>query len=265
MDSRILLSISTYKKNESLRSTLLQASLNLLGPISGIHIADADDGSAEEVYLEFKNQELPFSLHYATEKDSFIFNTKNMGIEFFLEQTSCPFLILSDDDNIFMSYNRPLLGRVNINEALLEAHVNTQSHHLLTYPEDYRDPLTQEDYFTKFPIISATPWTKSCAGAQGHYMFYSRLAVESAGYFNAFPGRYGGEHAEYSARINTLSGQCPTFFTYLDNCHRYIRDGDTKNNYQVNQKELDKNMSFYYKRLEEIYSGKNLTTRRRPR
>ncbi len=186
-----------------------------------------------------------------------------MGIEFFLEKTSCPFLILSDDDNIFLDYHRPL-GQRTINEALLEAHMNTRCQHLLAYSDGYKDPLTGKDYFEKFPIISSTPWTKSCGGAQGHYMFYSRDAVAAAGYFNKFPGRYGGEHVEYSSRINALSGLCPEFFTYLDNCHRYLRDGVIPNNYLVSDKELDKNMKFYYNRLREIYAGKNLSTRKRP-
>ena len=264
MDQRILLGVSTFKKPDALRSTLEQAAAGKLGPISGIHIADADDGTAEEVFTEFKKKDSPFSLHYSSETASPIWNSKNMSIEFFLEKTSCPFLILADDDNVFLNYNRPL-GQPTINEALLEAHVNTRQGHLLTYSDGYKDPLTGQEFFDKFPIIAANPWTRSAGGAQGHYMFYSRLAVESAGYFNKFPGRYGGEHAEYSARINTLSGVCPEFFTYLENCHRYLRDGTIPNAYTVTDKELDRNMKFYYERLREIYRGIGLTTRRRPR
>lgn len=264
MDHRLLLGVSTFKKPEALRQTLLQAEQGFLGPLSGVHIADADNGSAEHIFHEFLSKDLPFSLHYSSEKDSPIWNTKNISIEFFLEQTSCPFLILSDDDNIFLTYSRPL-GLPTINEAFLEAHVNTGKPHLLGYSDGYKDPLTGQAFFDKFPVIMSTPWTRSCAGAQGHYMFYSRLAVQSAGYFNKFPGRYGGEHVEYSARINALSGVNPELFTYLENCHRYLRDGVIPNAYTVTDKELDKNMRFYYNRLAEIYSGKNLSTRRRPR
>ena len=265
MENRILVGVSTYRKNEALRETLDQIIDGKAGPLAGLHIADAADGHAEEVFSEYSNKSLPFSLHYTTDKDSPIWNTKNMSIEYFLEKTSCQFLILADDDNIFLKYPLVEFGKATINEALLEAHYATGIHHLLCYSDGYQDPLTGQEFFDKFPIIASTPWTRSCGGAQGHYMFYSRLAVKSAGYFNKFPGRYGGEHSEYSARLNALAGQCPEFFTYLENCHRYLRDGTIPNNYQVTDKEIDKNMEFYYKQLKRIYSGVDLRLTQRPK
>jgi hypothetical protein len=79
------------------------------------------------------------------------------------------------------------------------------------------------------------------------------------------PERYGAEHALHSARINRLSGRCPEDYVFLKNCHRYIRVRGIPNNYEVSKKQIQTNMSYYEKRMKEIYSGVDLCILTKPK
>ena len=263
-DTRLLVSVTTFLKNKAVENTIQQAIAGDLGPLTTLHILDAGDGHAEEVFHKYKQQPLPFEFFYDSQNMSPIWDSKNGSIQYFLEKGSWPFLILADDDNIYRKFSFPW-GKETVNEALLEAHQKTQFPHIMCYLDDLTPPSVTHDLFKRFPPVSATPWTVTChGGTMGSYMFYTRLAVEVTGYFNRFPARYGGEHAEYSARINKLAGWNPEFFILLDNCHRYISVLGEANNYTVSEAEMEENMKVYRKRIGEIYNGKDLSTLRRP-
>lgn len=257
------ISITTFKKNAALVGIL--NSIVDIGKenVSCIHIADDNDGEAlpvvEEFQAKYESGNYPYSFNYSTGERKGIAVNKNRGIKFFLEERKKDdFLLLLDDD---LRINNSRFGSETLLAALIEAQISTDFPHITLYLDDYNDPLTSKHFFSVFPPFAENEWVYHCLGSQGIGLFFTRLAVESAGYFDRLPAFYSYEHCLYSMRVNRMSGRMPEDYILLKNCHRYIKCQGVPNNYEVGKNDLELNGKFYHKRKEDIYRGIDLTVK----
>lgn len=254
---KTLLSISTYLKNPALE--VITQSLLKNGYLSadiGLHISDDADGNAEEVFNNLLVL-APARIGYSTGPRQGIAKNKNRGIKYFLEKTDAKYLILLDDDIVFINKG--------IVEEFIKASENSNWHHISTFLGEYGCNIhdSTAGYFSTFPIIAEDENLYWCGGVQGMCCFFTREIIEKVGYFNKFPYYYGYEHAEFSARCNKVSGYCPELFAVLKRSPKFFKTQQIPNNYEVDHNQLDlkvggKQAKAYKEYLELIYKGYNL-------
>jgi GT2 family glycosyltransferase len=257
MTDTICLGITTYKKPKALRGIL--DSIPEFGNVEVIHISDDNNFETEDLVREYQqkyNEDLyPFPFAYSSGPNLGIAKAKNRNIKFFIEETECDFLVLSDDDFIYKKSN---FDNTKLLDKFLEAHKETGFPHLMGYFASHKDPLSGNPHFNTFPVYAEDNHVIHSQGCQGICLFFTRESVKTVGYFDTMPGRYGYEHALYSSRINKLSGREPKDYIFLKNMHRYIECQGIPNQYEAKPQE---NAKTYEKRMQEIYNGVGLIVR----
>lgn len=258
------LSITTYKKPKALEGTL--NSVDNIGKITNIVIADDNDGECEEIANKYnklhKNGDFIAPIVYVSGKNKGISVNKNRCIKEYLENNKDDILIMADDDIVYTK--NPLrelkpdikeFGELYLLDQLIAAHKFTKMPHITGFLEDYLDPGTDMEWVTLKPKIGENEYVFYYEMSQGLFLSFTRKAIEAAKYFPVMPYRYGYEHALYSSAVLKLYGYHPQTYPILKNCRRYFKCQGIGNNYEVDKDGLEKNNTAYKKRIEEIYKG----------
>lgn len=263
MENKVLIAISTYKKNTALTELLDTMKEN--GYLDSNDVLICDDGApgAKEVWKKYNQP----NIFYTGGSNVGISRNKNRGIKFFLENKQYTHLVLLDDDLLF---TRP---------GMIEAMRATGQHHLTGYlgtwipgygiKRDEREQLSGNTFIGDFPVQGEAPGgTYYCLGAQGIMLFLTREIVEKAMYFHVPPGKYGYEHSIYTNVINTCMGIHMDWFPVFKNTPKYlIGNYNHPNNYDVgkvgdgkvkkNDWHIEKNSAWWQKKKIDIYNGIN--------
>lgn len=260
----ICLCVTTYKKNEALRGWL--QSIENFGSVSTVLIADDNNGEAQPITEEFQaaheRGEFPFQLHYATGPRSGIAKNKNRCIKFFLEQTSDPYLVLSDDD---ITFKQAEWGEPYIADLLIKATSTRGLKHCTGYlggsfgkiAPDGSVSQIADPFFTQFVPLGETEYLYFCRGSQGILLFFVRDLIERVGYMDSdFDGFYGMEHSAFSARCNRLDGRNPELFAILKASPNYFGCQGIPNQYLADPQT---NAAQYVKKITETYAGIRLS------
>jgi hypothetical protein len=261
----ICLAVSTYKKNAALTGWL--ESVPNFGQVSIIHIADDNDGEAkpvaEKFQEDFERGDYPYPIVYSTGPNKGIACNKNRSISFFLnapEAASCKYLVMSDDD---IHYMQSETGERFLGDLLIKASKESDTRHITGYlggafgkvNDDGSVTGLSDSFFTQFPPLAEDNYLVYCKGTQGILLFFERELVTKLGYFARFPGKYGYEHANYSARAARLEGKCPDLFPVLKHCNKYFLCQGIPNNYEAKPQE---NTATYGKYQQLTYQGIDL-------
>ena len=171
---------------------------------------------------------------------------KNRAIHYFLNHPEFDELLLLDDDIVMTG------------AGLLEACRETNEPHMtgmLGGQENAVFGSVKAPFFETFPVMGARKTHVYAAGSMGMMLWFTREAVERAGYFNKMPDFYGAEHSLYSNRINALYGKFIDWFPILKDCGRFFISQSIPNNYKA---DYEKNMKYWAKLKPEIFKGINL-------
>lgn len=273
--TKCLISISTYQKDVAL-SVLLE-SLVAHGYCAGNKLVIADDHQGLPYDLDrktnpdhplFKDNDLQeikrpsavmvvegFKQAHPDVDISCVFGkarggvaiNKNRGILAFMQDESLDELLLLDDDIVMTG------------PGLLEACRATGEPHMTGMLGGSEGSTFGADacpFFQSFPPKGETPTHFYCEGSMGCVLYFTREAVERAGYFDKMPDMYGAEHSLYSNRINALYGKYIDWFPILKACEGFFVSQSIPNNYTA---DYEKNMKYWGKRKPEIFKGINLT------
>ncbi len=236
-----------------------------IGRIGAIHIADDNNGEAQAVVEAFeKTASVPVA--YSTGENKGVAKNKNRGIKWFLESpeaSKCKYLLLSDDDIIFHTSE---IGTKHIGDLLIKACENAQIQHVTGFlggsfgkvNDDGTVSGMSDPFFTQFPAIGEDEYVIHCAGSQGVVLFYYRELLDKVGYFGEFPGKYGYEHSEHSARCARMEGKAPGLFSVLKHSNRYFHCQNIPNDYVAKPNE---NSKAYERKLIDTMNGVNLKVR----
>lgn len=247
VDPKFCLCVTTYRKNKAL-DRFLESLLEVYDRDKVAHVVVCDDEypTAQPVIEKYLEQ-FEGRLVYIGGTRSGIAKNKNRGLAYFLKETKDQLVVLFDDD---IQFRNP-----GLENALLQAgwgHINGY----LGVPG--QDPLTLP-HFISFPVTpdgasDETKWFSN--GAQGVMLFMTREVVEAVGYWDTdWKGKYGYDHAVYSARINRFYGYKPQYYATLKNCERYFITQEVANDYEAKPEE---NHPQYLKKMENITNGDGL-------
>lgn len=140
-----------------------------------------DDASESKDVLNFINEQQYNYKIYTRPQNGGVAKCKNTGIRLCYDD-KCDFIVLADDD---VFYNR-----TDWIYHYLFTLLNTNVPYLSTYIYDSKRIIKIND--TELSITSAL---------NGCLIFIERDIVETVGYFQSMPGKYGHEHTDYTIRI----------------------------------------------------------------
>jgi GT2 family glycosyltransferase len=187
---KVGLAISTYlRSNNDNRLNAIKKSMDSLNKTnwpSMYKIYVVDDKSESKEHINFiKNNGYSYEI-YERQNNGGIAKCKNTCIRL-LYESDCDFLILADDD---VYYNDP-----NWIKEYLYTILNTNVKYLSFYIYSQSKTIKINDN-----PINITESLNGC------FIIFEREVVDTVGYFQVMPYKYGHEHTDYTIRIKKRYG-----------------------------------------------------------
>lgn len=213
---------------------------------------DGDIVTINSVQDELMNVSPPVALAYNKKtKRKGVSVNKNRCIDYFLKHTSSKYLLLPDDDVMFIKE-----GFLEEMEEVLSK--NRIGHITGIWPNDDRIQLSGNPWFKDFEVESMgyrVTWHRGCQGVMN---VYTRECLEAIGYFHLYKARYGFEHDSHSALAEKeFHNRSPEWKPVYTRCGKYYRGQAVPNNYGDTQSDIAVNGPQHDKIFEEIAKGLN--------
>lgn len=262
MEMSILIAITTFKKNDALDVLVKSLVENRYK-----NVVIADDNSnicqVDNLLKKYKNdfENLTLKYNQKTQQTGISCN-KNRCIKHFLENDYDHLLMLDDDIKIVSPKIEEHFDHIKNTYNI--KHVSGYWTDENVYNTSKLVGLTGNQWSDDFPTIMENKDLFFTRGCQGCFVWVYKDLVKEAGYFRKFPYFYGTEHAEYSARLNKISGWAvgieneDPLFPMLKRSEKYFHGQFIPNNYNVDHQKIEINMKKYREYLDDTRNGISL-------
>lgn len=251
MESKVFIGITTFRKEPAIRRML--ETLIEHGYATGniVHVADdgegkgfADQNSTVDIIKDYPGVGLSYGKHRLG-----ISANKNRLIKEFLT-TDCSHILLLDDDQEFI--------RPGMLEDLIETLKRNNLNHITgkwSSSEPELEQLTGGGWSSVFPIQAEgyhLTWHEN--GSHGCSHFYTRKAIEEAGYWHVMKEKYGYDHALHTSLVmRVVDKRAPAWHPQFTHSGRYLIGQNVPNNYTIEN--VHANSEEWKQMLQKVWDG----------